>query len=353
MAYLPSDVASIFKISSMKKFYLLSILLSSTSVFTQVLNDNETIPINQSLEYSIINSFPAPSSSVTDITFDGEFLWVGSGNNNATIYKISPLNGSVLQEIVTNFISVDGVTFGDGYLFAAETGNGSNMERTVLKIDPITGETIDSFYISYGNYTHGMEYVGGNLYVNVLYLNDTDITYVLNTEGTIIEQFENNLNFSHGIAWDGCNFWISSNLPTASTPRLNRINPSTFEILDYDVAPGGGYPNGVAWDGNYIWVTNNSSDYIYQIDISTCNLGVEKSKMEDIDFYPNPVADYLNIEKGNVSLTEIRIIDLHGKLLMNEFENFNRLNLIHLSSGIYYIQFINNQKSLTKKLIKL
>ena len=71
--------------------------------------------------------------------------------------------------------------------------------------------------------------------------------------------------------------------------------------------------------------------------------------------YPNPAYDVVNFSLKNGDANEIRIIDIYGKTVVNSSvssNNFN-INLRRLTKGIYFVQFLNNDKvTTTKKLIK-
>ncbi len=71
----------------------------------------------------------------------------------------------------------------------------------------------------------------------------------------------------------------------------------------------------------------------------------------NVQVYPNPVVDRLNIkgERGTVTLT-----DLHGAILVTEKHNeFSSLDLTHLSSGAYVLTIENEKgQKTTRKVIR-
>ena len=83
--------------------------------------------------------------------------------------------------------------------------------------------------------------------------------------------------------------------------------------------------------------------------------GIATAQAEEINMYPNPAYDVVNFSLKNGDANEIRIIDIYGKTVVNSSvssNNFN-INLRRLTKGIYFVQFLNNDKvTTTKKLIK-
>jgi aminopeptidase YwaD len=76
-----------------------------------------------------------------------------------------------------------------------------------------------------------------------------------------------------------------------------------------------------------------------------------------VSFFPNPVKDYLNINKGNLTAADytFSIIDINGKTaLSQEFTNASLLesiNVSHLSSGIYMGVLQTDTNRITKKIV--
>ncbi len=87
----------------------------------------------------------------------------------------------------------------------------------------------------------------------------------------------------------------------------------------------------------------------------TVNTKAVISKGSEINFYPNPVYDVLNIEIEIEENWQVRIFDFSGKVVLQNHQlNSNQLNINFLPKGIYFI-FLNNQKGeqVTSKFLKL
>lgn len=71
----------------------------------------------------------------------------------------------------------------------------------------------------------------------------------------------------------------------------------------------------------------------------------------EIAIYPNPTSSQLTI-LSNQTINELTIIDIAGKIIMVTKDNTNTINVADLSDGIYFIQLITENRTITKKFIK-
>ena len=87
----------------------------------------------------------------------------------------------------------------------------------------------------------------------------------------------------------------------------------------------------------------------------TCysTLSLEEDNISNTKFYPNPLKGNKLYIDTNQTLN-IEIFNILGKRLITDEVNSNKnyLNLSNLNSGIYLIKISNNNKTITKKLIK-
>jgi len=70
-----------------------------------------------------------------------------------------------------------------------------------------------------------------------------------------------------------------------------------------------------------------------------------------VKMYPNPVQNTLSIQ-SSLPLTRVQVYSLLGELIKEFTNNFSRIDLSDLNSGIYMIKIHSNQFSVTKKLVK-
>lgn len=313
------------------------------------------IPIDPSLmEYNIIHTIPAPVTSVGDITFDGEHIWMAAFSEASNLYKISPADGSVVAQFTIDISSLAGVAYGDGRLFVSE-GSGTTS-REVKELDPETGAEINSWEHDMGQYTHGMQYHDGNLYINMFYGGNPDTVAIYTPEGSWVNQFPNGFTFSHGIAYDGCSFWITSNLGGAGSETITEFDPLNFNVLSDDVAPGGAYPNGICWDGTYLWIANNDTDALYQIDLSECEPTVGLNNVETdepFDIWPNPATDFLYTNMDSSSGGFIQILDQQGRIVARQSQSLNVVDVSTLPGGVYTIRLSKDGRVQTSRFAKL
>lgn len=56
-----------------------------------------------------------------------------------------------------------------------------------------------------------------------------------------------------------------------------------------------------------------------------------------VNIYPNPVTDQLNVELNQLEVEQLSIYNIHGKLI-KEVVRYNRINVSDLNSGIYIVE---------------
>lgn len=111
-----------------------------------------------------------------------------------------------------------------------------------------------------------------------------------------------------------------------------------FFLDDYNAWLGGGYG------------LTAKSDFTVDIDNSL----FEK---ETIKLFPNPATDYFEIDlvNENEKITEIKVVDIHGKCILhfseiNEFRYY-KIDVSELLSGTYIIQIITDTEEIFKKFV--
>jgi hypothetical protein len=118
-------------------------------------------------------------------------------------------------------------------------------------------------------------------------------------------------------------------------------------ITYYLISP----PNGV-----YAVQVTNSYGCTLTSDIITVNVGVEEIALEDqLNIYPNPVTDVLNVQWNNTTESAtLSIRDLSGRLVLSErVANGNAvLDLSNLSSGNYILELQLADRTIRKQVIK-
>jgi len=122
---------------------------------------------------------------------------------------------------------------------------------------------------------------------------------------------------------------------------------NTFSGQQYTVDPGF-RPDSIIFDPEQWIVTTN--------DTVMMNIN-EYPEMQNISVYPNPVSDYLNIKLSGLSAQDAGVYDITGKLICSAYQinslGILQFNMKNLSSGIYFLKALIDDKFLIKKITKL
>lgn len=78
-----------------------------------------------------------------------------------------------------------------------------------------------------------------------------------------------------------------------------------------------------------------------------------RNKTLDIQIYPNPVSEYFSVKlKENDKVETVKIFDTSGKLVKDIIYNNANINVVELSSGIYFIKVKTSKGNYLGKIIK-
>jgi CubicO group peptidase (beta-lactamase class C family) len=179
-----------------------------------------------------------------------------------------------------------------------------------------------------------------------------------------------NLNLAYGYLWwlngkaslmtPGFQFvfpgTLMSNAPSDMYCALGKndqkiyVVPSTNMVVVRQGNTAGGFNLAASAFDNVLW------DYINKLDCSVN--GVLENSNINYKLYPNPVNDVLRIENPSQTITEIRVLDILGKIIYENKEVHQTPNIsIDFSDarkGIYIVELVNNQNASARyKLMKL
>ena len=128
------------------------------------------------------------------------------------------------------------------------------------------------------------------------------------------------------------------------------------------------FTSGLSTPGNYTvhLFANNSYTIIasYNFTISAALSENDESGARttilDLNVFPNPANDYLNVAYRTTGLAEvhIQVIDVAGKIVFKEFLNetakaqITQLDISQLNSGFYFIQLVSENSTMYKKFTK-
>tara|TARA_R110002073_G_scaffold169582_2_gene326407 strand:- start:452 stop:907 length:456 start_codon:yes stop_codon:yes gene_type:complete len=140
---------------------------------------------------------------------------------------------------------------------------------------------------------------------------------------------------------------------------IANTNDSLSCLYSANCITGPGYPYWLN-DPCYAWVISvddycceNEWDSICQLTYGYCDstyigpIPARKNLEENLIIYPNPTSDKININKN----VDINVFNYIGDMLISK-QNVNVLDVSKLSTGMYMLQIIYKNKSITKQLIK-
>jgi hypothetical protein len=108
---------------------------------------------------------------------------------------------------------------------------------------------------------------------------------------------------------------------------------------------------GIGGEWNDIALTNA----IYFI-IEKNNTGVnQNNKMDEIELYPNPAKDFIQLKNIDDKKVNIQILNIEGKIIKNILFSDNSERIIACESfakGVYFVKVITSDKSYSLKFIK-
>ncbi len=114
-------------------------------------------------------------------------------------------------------------------------------------------------------------------------------------------------------------------------------------------------------DSNHVWVDLTSTDesaFFLRVTDEIKN-SISETSFHNFKITPNPVTDRFRLELSNeianVKIIEVKLIDALGKVILDNIDNFENINISNLPTGNYFIQikyYDKNIKSETLKLVK-
>jgi len=86
--------------------------------------------------------------------------------------------------------------------------------------------------------------------------------------------------------------------------------------------------------------------------VTTNTLSSSQFETNNFKIYPNPTnLGYVNIVSKNNAKIDVSVFDLLGKQVIKETLNNNRLNTSKLNAGVYIIKVVQDNATITKKLV--
>lgn len=103
-------------------------------------------------------------------------------------------------------------------------------------------------------------------------------------------------------------------------------------------------------------LTGGLQNYSLIISGPSLTLGAKEFSIDPnaIAIYPNPANNVLNYKvSGDVSVTSVSVMDVTGKVISTPYNlNQNTIDVSNIQSGVYFVRFTSDNKTVTKKFIK-
>jgi hypothetical protein len=83
------------------------------------------------------------------------------------------------------------------------------------------------------------------------------------------------------------------------------------------------------------------------------NNGNEEIDATEVSVYPNPSKGLFNVDLGSITMADISVLDITGKIIISKKGISNReiLDLTSSAKGIYFLQIETSNRLITKKLV--
>lgn len=296
-------------------------------------------------------AFSSPTNLPSSIAYYNDMLWV-IGYNAYVVYKVSPIDGSVLGTIPIAIQKPYGITFKNNEMYILDN---NAKDIIVYTLSGVVIDTIDLASIYNPLYVTGLCAADDELWFN-----DTkgpnssapnDSIYGLSSLLELNHSFEDVGSFPSGITFDGKYLWVNDNPSQTS----NMLDPITHLVLKSIHTPGGIYPNGVASDNFGLWIINNSSDSIYYLipDSATNvanNNSIDHLGMSVFSNNDKIVFNYQPEWEGG----EMVIFDCTSRIIDKQFipagGEFEWSNSRGINSGIYFVSVFNKENKFSGKV---
>jgi hypothetical protein len=245
-----------------------------------------------------------------DLSQNGNLDFLHAGENELNGLNISQNinltgcyieNNNISEIDLSQNILLRGLGISNNNLNSLDTSNNPDLKYLICYSNPIEGEL-------------DLSHLNGGMYV--LMCNNTLLS---------------SLNIKNGDNINLTRMWAQDNL-----------NLTCIEVDDVSFA------NSQSCQSSSGWCKDETA--VYSED---CNLGTEEMLHSQFVIYPNPAKDVLLIYNESISeVTFIKIYDTLGRLVLEQSNPSNQVDVSNLSSGLLFLQITTDNGSLVKKVIK-
>lgn len=274
--------------------------------------------------FTILAKDAQGNSSALSASVDGTTLAGGGGGTGASLYFSEYMEGSSFNKAL-EIANYTGAT--------VDLNDAANTYT--LKISTNGSPTWNSTYTfpAGAMITDGDVYVIGNtgLAVCTGVVDDSNDTITGFNGNDAIGLFKNDVLIDIlGTLGDGTTY--ASNTTLVRKPSIDSPN-TTYTASEWDTS---------------------ASNTCTNLGMHTQTLSVATFDTEVFSVYPNPTNGdivYINT-KNNVEITSIQVFDITGKLVIQEANSTNEINVQGLQKGMYILQLKSGNQTINKKIIR-
>jgi len=241
-----------------KTFLFLALIAFIFNVYPQISDRNTN-------DWTILASYNIPGKA-SGLAWDGQYLYSGlysaPGDDNV-IYKINPSDGSYTVQCYGPHEKAYGLTYDNssGNLWTTEHP-GAYDPGIAVEFD-MSGNYVSEFDLP-ATYFSGIAYDNGDYWTTCYYDPDGEV-FLLDDDGTVIDQFATPGNQPWDICKQGNNLWIAD----YDDNKLYKIddNGTLLESHDSENVK----PAGIVFDGTYLWYIDGGlqvESTLYKIDLT-------------------------------------------------------------------------------------
>ncbi len=256
------------------------------------------------------NSFPAPGSCPTGLTFDGKYLW-NCDRKTDMIYKIDRKDGKVVDSLPSPGYRPLGLAWDGKYLWNVDA---SEEEYFIYQIDTKTGIVIKTLWAPCQR-PEGLTWDGEYLWIADD--GENKIHQISTEDGTTINTIPSPAYHPCGLAYDGKYLWVTDRI----ADMIYMITPHRGDVILFFDAPEA-YARGLAWDGKNLWNVDYQSDEIYKIKIHDKETFSRTDEKEEFLEYTNQVRNYGPGVVKNLDIYLAVPENLPNQELLSEIEYF-------------------------------
>ncbi len=328
-----------------------------TDLITYKNNGIQTIPsgiitFTNNPYVSIINiSQSGTTPTSTGFTYNFNNLIPNEGRSFYVTMQVPTIPTVNIGDVLTNSVSVD-PTIGDAF----PLDNNASLSQTVGgSFDPneLTeahgGKIVLNSFTSndYFIYTIQFENTGT---INASFIRVEDLLDAsLDPSSIIILNSSHNYNMRRIGNKLICNFSSINLSPNGVDPT------SSHGYIQFKIKPTTGYATGtiipnkanIYFDYNPAIVTNTfNTEFVDALSTNTF-------ASNGFVLYPNPAEKTLQLQtKTDTTIDKIIITDLSGKIILEQTQNTNQINIEQLSKGMYFIEAFSGDEKFTSKFVK-